>query len=187
MTIIRLTLSQLPWLVEFEYSHLNHECHSRTFHFDERHFFVKHAVSSIVWSRPHRFCFQICTHIVTEYQNENGRVPSCTTDKAALVTPSPKANLYADVLAAKQDGKYLVHPRWLTACLATSRRLPESDFAPGTISYASPSACPRPEDNSPAAEPACKIPRTGRPINIIWRKNYVQILQATCTNWINAV
>ncbi|VDP88967.1 unnamed protein product [Echinostoma caproni] len=101
---------------------------------------------------------RICTHIVAEYQNDDGHTPSRAVSQTP-VTPSPHPNLYADVLAAKQDGKCLVHPRWLTACLSAMRRLPESDFLPGTQSQL-PTNHPRTEERSPSAEPACKIPRT---------------------------
>ncbi|TPP62055.1 hypothetical protein FGIG_11559 [Fasciola gigantica] len=119
---------------------------------------------------------QICTHIVAEYQNEDGRTPYRVNDQTP-VTPSPQPNLYADVLAAKQDGRCLVHPRWLTACLAASRRLPESEFPPGP----SPSPRSRPEEDSPTTEPACKILRTASS-NLLGDVNRRLELMLGCTN-----
>uniref|UniRef100_A0A3Q0KM56 Putative topbp1 n=1 Tax=Schistosoma mansoni TaxID=6183 RepID=A0A3Q0KM56_SCHMA len=74
---------------------------------------------------------EVCTHMISETSPDDTLPPS--TPSTIPVTPStcPEGQLvYADVAAAKQDGKYLVNPKWLTSCMVACCRLPESDFPP---------------------------------------------------------
>lgn len=94
--------------------------------------------------------------MIGEYFPDNVNGDSCPS------TPFNKMLIYTDVISAKQDGKFIVHPKWLTSCLALSRRLPEVDFIVGDIN------CPDQQtkksechsSNLPV-EPKLKIPRTG--------------------------
>ncbi|CAH8527437.1 unnamed protein product [Schistosoma bovis] len=78
---------------------------------------------------------EVCTHIISETSLDDALPPS-TPSSSVPVTPStcPERQIvYADVAAAKQDGKYLVNPKWLTSCMVACYRLPESDFPPKCV------------------------------------------------------
>ncbi|CAH8529458.1 unnamed protein product [Schistosoma haematobium] len=77
---------------------------------------------------------EVCTHMISETSLDDALPPS--TPSSVPVTPStcPERQIvYADVAAAKQDGKYLVNPKWLTSCMVACYRLPESDFPPKCV------------------------------------------------------
>ncbi|CAH8523816.1 unnamed protein product [Schistosoma bovis] len=78
---------------------------------------------------------EVCTHMISETSLDDALPPS-TPSSSVPVTPStcPERQIvYADVAAAKQDGKYLVNPKWLTSCMVACCRLPESDFPPKCV------------------------------------------------------
>ncbi|CAH8506619.1 unnamed protein product [Schistosoma mattheei] len=78
---------------------------------------------------------EVCTHMISETSLDDALPPS-TPSSSVPVTPStcPERQIvYADVAAAKQDGKYLVNPKWLTSCMVACYRLPESDFPPKCV------------------------------------------------------
>ncbi|CAL8101620.1 unnamed protein product [Calicophoron daubneyi] len=112
---------------------------------------------------------QVCTHIIAEHQplpeivHSRGEKEHASSPHQTPETPSgyssTQAALDSDVIAAKRDGKFIVHPKWLTTCLASSSRLPEADFPPSSLSVVD---TPRLRLESPTelAKPAAKIART---------------------------
>ncbi|OON14363.1 BRCA1 protein [Opisthorchis viverrini] len=65
----------------------------------------------------------VCTHIIAEYETV-GQVPPSDNQSSGQQDP------YPDVTAARSAGKFIVNPRWLTSCEASSSRQPERDFPP---------------------------------------------------------
>ncbi|KAF8565430.1 hypothetical protein P879_06977 [Paragonimus westermani] len=95
---------------------------------------------------------QVCTHMIAEYdlgQKSPNKRPTTPSDLSIN-----QRNLYADVVTAKNDGKFVVCPKWLTACLETSRRLPENDYLSSVPMP--PQALETPTDS---CQPSRKFPR----------------------------
>ncbi|CAH8515025.1 unnamed protein product [Schistosoma intercalatum] len=97
---------------------------------------------------------EVCTHMISETSPDDALPPS-TPSPSVPVTPStcPERQIvYADVAAAKQDGKYLVNPKWLTSCMVACYRLPESDFPPKCVDG-------KTSVSTSPVEPQPKVPR----------------------------
>lgn len=96
---------------------------------------------------------QVCTHLIAEYR------PEMKVDESwPAIFPSNSAaqhTAYQDVALAERDEKHIVHPNWLSACLKSSRRLPENDF-PAFEAFPPKEL----ETSSETDQPAPKIPRT---------------------------
>ncbi|KAF5404688.1 DNA topoisomerase 2-binding protein 1 [Paragonimus heterotremus] len=95
---------------------------------------------------------QVCTHMIADYdlgQKSPNKRPITPSDFSAN-----QRNLYGDVVAAKNDGKFVVCPKWLTACLETSRRLPEDDYLSSVPMF--PQAL---ETSTDSCQPSRKFPR----------------------------
>lgn len=85
-------------------------------------------------------------------------LPPSTPSSSVPVTPStcPERQIvYPDVAAAKQDGKYLVNPKWLTSCMVACYRLPESDFPPKCVDG-------KTSVSTSPVEPQPKVARVGK-------------------------
>lgn len=90
-------------------------------------------------------------------------LPPSTPSSSVPVTPStcPERQIvYADVAAAKQDGKYLVNPKWLTSCMVACYRLPESDFPPTCMDG-------KTFVSTSPVEPQPKVARVGKTSNFL--------------------
>ncbi|VDQ10308.1 unnamed protein product [Trichobilharzia regenti] len=100
----------------------------------------------------------MCTHMISETTPEEICCPP-TPISGMLATPGTTGGttgqsvVYADVTAAKQDGKFLVSPKWLISCMEAGKRLPENDFPPTSFDGKTS------VNTSPAAEPKAKTAR----------------------------
>ncbi|CAH8842529.1 unnamed protein product [Trichobilharzia szidati] len=99
---------------------------------------------------------QMCTHMISETTPEEICCPP-TPISGMLGTPGTTGTtgqsvVYADVTAAKQDGKFLVSPKWLISCMEAGKRLPENDFPPTLFDR-------KTSVNTSPAEPKAKIAR----------------------------
>ncbi|CAH8530359.1 unnamed protein product [Heterobilharzia americana] len=98
---------------------------------------------------------QVCTHMISETSPDEICCPPTPLSNIPITPNTGKSGqftVYSDVTVAKQDGKFIVSPKWLISCMEVNKRLPESDFLPvcldGKVSV-----------NITPAEPKAKLPR----------------------------